>query len=371
MFRRMLILASLLLVSTLPVSAQAILPAQFSGWSSANVETMQPADLEKLAADSAPILREDGAILVERRTYTRGANELTTVLYRMNDPTGAYAAYSFLRTPDMTGPKLTDHSSFSSDKGLILIGNFVLSVSSKELPALRKDLSALAQTIETHADDPIYPVTWEYLPDQGRILRSDRYIIGPVALNQLLPLSTGDWLGFQLGAEAEFARYKVEGKEISLLVVEYPTPQIATKEMQELGRIFRLNPRQSTDAESSSPSEVLFARQSSSLVAIVAGAKAQETANALLLNVQYQQNLTWNEPGYSYVAQGLPLIIARIIIATGVLCMFALIAGVAFGGIRILVKHFLPGRVFDRESAVGILQLGLTSKPIEAEDLYQ
>ena len=55
---------------------------------------------------------------------------------------------------------------------------------------------------------------------------------------------------------------------------------------------------------------------------------------------------------------------------TGVICLFALIAGLAFGGLRVVVKRSLPGKIFDRAEYVQVLQLGLASKPINAEDFY-
>ena len=50
--------------------------------------------------------------------------------------------------------------------------------------------------------------------------------------------------------------------------------------------------------------------------------------------------------------------------------VFAVIAGVAFGGVRLLVKRLLPGKVFDRDSQLQVLQLGLGSKPIQVQDFY-
>jgi len=59
------------------------------------------------------------------------------------------------------------------------------------------------------------------------------------------------------------------------------------------------------------------------------------------------------------------------IIGTGVICGFTLIAGLAFGGFRLVVKRAFPNKVFDRSSQIQVLQLGLSSKPINAEDFYQ
>jgi hypothetical protein len=57
-------------------------------------------------------------------------------------------------------------------------------------------------------------------------------------------------------------------------------------------------------------------------------------------------------------------------VGTGVICMFALISGIAFGGLRLVVKRFFPDKVFDRSSHLQVLQLGLGSKPINSEDFY-
>ena len=44
---------------------------------------------------------------------------------------------------------------------------------------------------------------------------------------------------------------------------------------------------------------------------------------------------------------------------TGVICLFALVAGIGFGGFRLMTKRLLPERVFDRTSTMQVLQLGL------------
>jgi hypothetical protein len=41
------------------------------------------------------------------------------------------------------------------------------------------------------------------------------------------------------------------------------------------------------------------------------------------------------------------------------------------GGVRLLVKKLLPGKIFDRPERMEIIQLGLSSKPIEAKDFYR
>jgi hypothetical protein len=41
-----------------------------------------------------------------------------------------------------------------------------------------------------------------------------------------------------------------------------------------------------------------------------------------------------------------------------------------FGGFRLLAKFLAPGKIFDRNTEVEILQLGINSKPIDVKDFY-
>ena len=365
-----MIFASLLLLAGFPTAAQGFLPPSFSGWNSTNVMEARPADLPKLAGENAAPLQEYGLLVAEQRTYARGAGNLSVTLYRMKDPSAAYGAYSFLRAPEMTPPKITEHSSASHDRALILIGNLVLDVSAKEVALLHNDLAGLAAQLGPRADMSSYPTLALYMPEEGRVSRSDRYILGPTALNRLLPVASDDWLGFSNGAEAELARYRAHGEDLTLVMAEYPTPQLATKQMAELGKRFNLNPPGEQANAASDARPALFARQSSALIAIVLNARSNAAAEALLIKVKYTQDLTWNEPTFAFTQPNWGTYIVGIITGTGTLCLFALISGVAFGGIRVVVKRFFPGKIFDRPNHVEILQLGLTSKPIEAKDFY-
>ena len=103
---------------------------------------------------------------------------------------------------------------------------------------------------------------------------------------------------------------------------------------------------------------------------LVAYTKSRALATALLDQVHYETQVTWNEPRFRLTNPNIGQVIIGTIIGTGVILLFALVAGIAFGGVRLVVKHFFPGKVFDRAPHVDIIQLGLTSKPIEAKDFY-
>jgi hypothetical protein len=50
--------------------------------------------------------------------------------------------------------------------------------------------------------------------------------------------------------------------------------------------------------------------------------------------------------------------------------LVAIVFGVAFGGVRVLLKKLLPGKVFDRPEQMDVLQLGLSGKRINSRDFY-
>jgi hypothetical protein len=180
------------------------------------------------------------------------------------------------------------------------------------------------------------------------------------------PIATSwDALGFSKGAEAELARYKLAGHDLTLLVADFPTPGFATQQLAELQKQFDVN-----GSKPSGAAPPLFAKRDLTLLAIVAGAANQAEANALLDQVQSGTQLTWDEPTFQFKEPSIEMMVVGAILGTGIICGFALIAGLAFGGFRLFIKRMLPGKVFDRGTQLQVLQLGLASKPINAEDFY-
>jgi hypothetical protein len=157
----------------------------------------------------------------------------------------------------------------------------------------------------------------------------------------------------------------VDGRELNLLLADFPTPQTAQKKLAQLQQDYHVN--EPTTDPNGSP---IFARRSITLLAIVSGARTVEEANKLLDQIQSGTEVTWNEPTFQFKEPPITTMIVGAIIGTGVICCFALISGLAFGGFRLVIKRWLPDKVFDRSSQMQVLQLGLGSKPINSEDFY-
>jgi len=368
-----LLLTLFLLLAALPASAQGILPNSFAGWSGDTKRGLNPPvvyngdHIGSISAEQQAAARQEYGLLAdEEGTYSLGKDTLQVMLYRMKDPSGAYGLYSYLRSPDMAHAAVTDHSVMSRERALVLSGNLVLDIRGNDVAKDANDLSALASAITSKARQGPLPTLNEHLPTKGFIDRTDKYILGPVTLNQFFPVSQDDWLGFSTGAEAEVAKYRVDGRELNLLIADFPTPQTAQKKLTELQRDYHVN--EDSTVPNNSP---VFARRSITLLAIVFGARTEPEADKLLDQVQSGAEVTWNEPTFQFKEPPLTTMIVGAIIGTGVICCFALISGIAFGGFRIVVKRLLPDKVFDRSSTMQVLQLGLGSKPINSEDFYE
>jgi hypothetical protein len=318
---------------------------------------------------SPAILAEYGFASSESVNYSRAAGNasesLQATVFQMKDPTGGYGLYSFLRNPGMESTDLSEHSAMSRERALILFGNLVLDVRGHDLSKARPDLKLLAGAVQGHAQGGPLPTLWQLLPTKNIIEGTDRYILGPQTLNQVFPVALGDSLGLATGTEAELARYRSGTRESVLLIADFPTPQLATQGLADLQKKFNVN-----GSKPDSPSPALFAKRSLTLLAIISGPETQAEADKLLNQVHSGTELTWNEPTFRFKEPSIEVMVLGTLIGTGIICGFMLIASLAFGGFRLLVKRALPNKVFDRSQRLQVLQLGLSSKPINAEDFY-
>ncbi len=309
--------------------------------------------LENVAGELAPLLREYGVSWAEQAQYadpwTRRPVRLT--VYPMPDRSSAYGAFTLIR-PNKQSVEIGEAGVFYRVDGptvfdlyrfVFFQGNHL--VSAEGLIAVHgtdRWLNHLAGILARRSDEQAsLPLLPEYLPSDGLVKGSDAYILGPLALERVAPLAQGDWVGFAYGAEVEAARYRVGGREATLLLISYPTPQMARIRLAELGRLFNLN------QSGSSAGPVAFARRKSSLVVFASGLETLEQFEALASGVAYAPELSWSEPepiDDKEIISGL----LGIFLGTGLIVFLTVALGLAFGAARLLLLTTLPGRVFDK-----------------------
>jgi hypothetical protein len=365
-------IAAMLLLAALPTFAGKILPQSAGRWIATTGSSLLATNTTSSSsgpAASQAILNEYGWVSTEAANYASPAGSNTEAIqatvFQMKDPTASYGLYSYLRAPEMARANFTDHSSMSPERVLVLLGNLVLDVRGSDLARFQPELKSLVAAVKTHAQDGPLPTLWQNLPQKDMVERSDHYILGPQALNQLLPGSFGESMGFQTGAEAELARYRLGANEAELIIIDLPTPQLAEKQLKELQKKFSVN-----GSNPATGAPALYAKRSGTLLAIVSGASTQTEADELLGQVQSGTEVTWNEPTFQFKEPSIEMMIVGTIVGAGVICLFAIIAGLSFGALRLVVKRYFPGKLFDRKNHLEVLQLGLGSKPINSDDFY-
>ena len=299
--RRIVFVCLLAVVALVPLqraSAQTpMLPGAFSDWATP-ISSILPCStnsdsLNKAAGADAPVIQEFGFKCVESVPYGHNVtskDSLSVTLYQMADPTAAYGAFTYLRPGNMPISKIADYAALSPTRALIVVGNFLLDITGEKLNQSTEALSELIASLKPKSDPRPYPTISQHLPIEGEVPGSEHYVLGPLALQKFLPIGSGDWLGFSQGAEAILARFRKGKQEVSMLIVEYPTQQIAAKAYGAMTPIIHPIPEPPP-----SETRVATSLREADLVVIAFAPKSGEYPEALMKQVTFGHNVTSDE----------------------------------------------------------------------------
>ena len=108
-----------------------------------------------------------------------------------------------------------------------------------------------------------------------------------------------------------------------------------------------------------------FDKRTGTIVAIATGPVSDSDAKSLLGMVNWEASVTWNQATDQGQVRDLYMLVLNVVILCAVLGGLAIVAGVAFGGIRILMKRFYPDKVFDRPEQMEFISLHLTETAVQ------
>ncbi len=342
-----------------PLRAQVALPNQFGDWAKkACIDKPAVASLFQEAGDT------HGASSCQ---YGSGDNNIQVWVEKFRDPSSAYEVYTAGLHPGMMPSLIGSNAAVDKTQLWMLTGNLVVSVESQHL-ASEADLRQLVKLLEGHADRTPLPPMRAFLPSDGLIQGTQRYSLGPAgydaavkSLDREAYASLAPELGFSSGAEvmlAGFANGK-GGREV-LLLVEFPTPQLAEQQLHHLQPLLAAKPEfAGTTVE-----------RDASLLTMVLSPSSPEMAARLRKSIKYDTAITWNEPSQTLTDPPWFQVLKTVFFAAAGFCIFAALAGLIFGVFRLVIKRLFPGKVFDRSNSVELLQLGLNSKEIKSDDFY-
>lgn len=303
----------------------------------------------------------------ESCSYVLDSHTFSVAIQKYKDPSSAYEIYTSQLSPEMSPSILVPNSAIDEDKLVVLVGDFVLQISSPRTVAAG-DLQDLIKGVRANANPTPLPPVRTYLPEEGMVSGTQRYALGPEGFNHALESLKVPEYGFlsnELGfskdePETMLAQYQFKNNSGVMLLVLYPTPQLAELHLHHLKEALKNNGQQ----------DKVIITSKASLLSMVLNPSSAKYAEFLRKSANYETQVTWNEPSHELTDPPITSTLVKIFIGTGVFMMVATVLGIAFGGVRVITKKLFPGKVFDRPEQIEVLQLGLSGKKIDPTDFY-
>ncbi len=269
-------------------------------------------------ANDAALWHEYGLL----QTQTGPQGKLTVTTYRMKDLTGALGAWEWLRSANGRPCDLASFCTQDRKRVVISEENYVVAFDGG-FPT-KPEVVAVLKSLPNKRDTSLPPIL-TFLPRQGLVADSARYILGPVSLAAFAPELAPAKVGFDQGAEAQVADYKLgdNASAVRLAIFDYPTPEMARFHATQ----FKMLPD-------------LHVKRSDVLVAVVFGSANLAQADTLLSRVQYEAKITWNESPQPSPIKPLYRLLKNIIYASIALSALSLTAGLMYACMRLYRRRY-------------------------------
>jgi hypothetical protein len=351
--------------SAADAAALSLLPKQFGGW---QLQGLPLTSADPAAADgpNAAVLKEYGFTDFESAAYsTDDGRTLKIRAARFQDASGGFGAYTFYLRPEMLREQIGDQGASLNERVLFYRGNVLVDAVFSRLSVMSAaDLRELAGMLpQATGNAANLPPLLAFMPHQGYVANTQKYFMGPAAYRAQSSPVPSELVDFGASAEVVLGKYASSaGGEGTLMLIEYPTPQLAAAHFRNLEAAHQMKPAEPGIA-SVGDAGTFFDKRSGPIVAIVSGPLSQSGAQTLLGLVTYEANVTWNENTYFDKKNDMAGFLVNVIVLCGILMALAITVGVGFGGVRILVKRFFPDRVFDRPGQMEFISLRIDEGP--------
>ncbi len=307
---------------------------------SGNPKQYDERNLKPVAGKAASTLQRYGVTGVSVQDWTGDPGRVRMSLYEMVDASAAYGFFTFERLPEQTG-----FTTVPLGTEGFRVGDRTCFWQSKYVVKLEGDAKAtdsLARLISRNIfGRSRKPMVSDHVPLNSLVPNTEKYIVDAAGVPPGLGLDPSA-LGFEDDVEIATARYEVNGKQASLVLLLYPTQHVARKYTDDWDAAF--------------PDEQKFRKRVGPLVALVRDSRDANVAKQILDSIGYESQVTWNQarPDLS-----IREVILTIFTGIGIGLLFTLVAGLSFGGLRVFMKAKYPDRIFDRPQDMEIIQLKL------------
>jgi len=342
------------------------LPPQFAGWRIAGSPQISQ---DPAAADptNAGILKEYGFTDFADASYTRDdGRTLKLRAARFADASGTFGAYTFYLQPDMAKEQIGDQGASLGRRVLFYRGDVLVdALFSEETPMSAAELRELAGMLPRPTGNAgKLPPVLTFMPTRGYIKNTQKYALGPQALSAISAPISADLIDFSVDPEVTLGRYSNSSGEATLMLIYYPNPQSAAEHLRRIDAAHHGSDSQ-PGVSSIENAGRFFDKRTGPLVAIAAGPLSESDAQSLLGQVNYEARVTWNENTFFDKNNNIGTLIVNILLLSFIIGAMAIVAGFAFGGVRVLTKRFLPDRVFDRPEQMEFISLHLSETNAE------
>lgn len=344
-----------------------LLPKQFAGWSTSAIHTSK----DPAAADqaNAGLLKEYGFAEFASANYTRDdGRSLAIKAIRFADASGAYGAFTYYRIPEMPQEEIGDQGASLNNRVLFYRGSVLVdAVFSKTSAMSASELRDLSRLLPMPAGGDLNLATFlSYLPRTPEQKVRTKYVLGPVGLQKINAPIPAQLVDFGTGAEVAETTYPGAGGDSTLLLISYPTPQIATSHLHAIEAAAEQNTKSPGSVPALAAGQI-FGKRTGSLVVLVAGDTSRDHAQSLLSSVNYEASVTWNEKNPFDSHGNIGTIVVNALLLAGVISLLALIAGLAFGGIRILARKLFPNTALGRPDETEFIALHLEEAEVRSD----
>src|SRR5271165_5243171 len=177
------------------------------------------------------------------------------------------------------------------------------------------ELRELAQALPFPAGNAgNLPTLPQYLPKAGYVKNTAKYVLGPVGLEKIGAPLSAPLVDFNSSAEVAVGNYQTSDGVATLMLIAYPTPQLAAERLRQIEAA-----QSNGQPQPGSPIAIagpIFAKRTGPMVVIATGAISQGEARSLLNAVNYEADVTWNENTY----QGKKNNLANLLLNVFLLC---------------------------------------------------
>jgi hypothetical protein len=274
----------------------ALLPDSFDGWiaDEAPKSLTDPAQADSANAVALKEYEFSGAV---QATYKRNGQTLTLRALRFHDASGAYGAYSFYRQNNWPKEKIGTGATSNHNRVLFWQGNIVVDANFSQIsPMSGSELRELAKQLPILSGSrALAPPLLADLPQVSLDGQTTHYAVGAASYAGSGGVLPPEVVGFDLGAEAVTANYKLRSGIATLTIIDYPTPQMAEAMETKIRAYIKAGkaaqpafPKPLQDSDQVS----LEVRRSGPLVALVSGDAIPDESHKLLARVYFEADVT-------------------------------------------------------------------------------